>query len=167
MNKITSIAFIVGYILAGTPLLACTAFTASRGDTILAGNNEGKHSYDLPALFPKTFIADSFLNAFKKRKAIVSAEVNPEIFADYIGIYEMPSALGPNTAIAITKRGNKLYGFYPEMPSQELLPISNSQFLNISKSGVVKVTFEKSKPGHVSEIKVELKGQTFTAKKIK
>jgi len=128
---------------------------------------KGKHSYDLASLFPKTFIADSFLNTYKKRKAIVSAEVNPKIYDDYIGIYEMPSDLEPNTAIAITKRGNKLYGFYPELPSHELLPTSSNQFLNISKSGVVKVTFEKGKPGHVSEMKVELKGQTFTAKKIK
>ena len=128
---------------------------------------KGKHSYDLPSLFPKTFIADSFLNTYKKRKAIVGAEVNPKIYDDYIGIYAMPSDLGPNTAIAITRRGNKLYGFYPEYPSYELLPTSNHQFLNISRSGVAKITFEKRKPGHVFEMKVEFKGQTFTAKKVK
>ena len=128
---------------------------------------KGKHSYDLPSLFPKTFIADAFLNTYKKRKAFTGAEVDPKIFDDYIGIYQMPPELIANTAIAITRRGNKLYGVYPELPSHELLPTSNKQFLNFSKSGVVRVTFEKGKSGQVSEIKVELKDQVFTAKKIK
>jgi hypothetical protein len=128
---------------------------------------KGKHSYDLPSLFPKSFAAETYLNTYKRRKAIARVNVNPKIYDDYIGLYEMPSDMVSNTAIAITKHGNKLYGFYPEFPSNELLPTSNNQFLNVSKSGVVKVTFEKGKAGVVPEMKVELKGQTFTAKKIR
>lgn len=85
MNKLITIFIVVGFILAGTPLLACTAFMASQGDTVYVGNNE-----------------------------------------DYI-----------------------------------------NPLLNVSKSGVVKVTFEKGKAGIGPEMKVELKGQTFTAKKIR
>ena len=128
---------------------------------------KGKHSLDLPSLFPKTFIAESYLNNYKKRKAVHIAKVDPKIYDDYIGIYEMPHDLISNTAIAITRRGNKLYGFYPELPSHELLPTSKNHFLNISKSGVIKVTFKKDSSGKISEMRVESNKQMFTAKKIK
>ena len=79
----------------------------------------------------------------------------------------MPSELVQKTAIAITRNGDKLYGFYPESPYDELLPISNNQFLHISKSGVIKVTFSREKNGKVTKLTVETEKDNFTAKKIK
>ena len=40
MKKITLLAAITVCLLAGTASLACTAFIAARGDTVLVGNNE-------------------------------------------------------------------------------------------------------------------------------
>jgi hypothetical protein len=97
---------------------------------------KGKHSYDLPSLFPKTYASESLISAYKKTKTLHICEMAPKTINDLIGIYEMPSEIAPKTAFAITKRGDKLYGFYPESPYNELFPISSSQLLNISKSGV-------------------------------
>jgi len=79
----------------------------------------------------------------------------------------MPSELVQKTTIAITRNGDKLYGFYPESPYDELLPISDNQFFHISKSGVVKVTFNREKNGNVIKLTVETEKDSFTAKKIK
>jgi hypothetical protein len=69
---------------------------------------KGKHIYDLPSLFPRTYHTESFLSVYKKRNEMHVADVDSKIFYKYIGIYEMPSDMAPNTAIAITKRGGKL-----------------------------------------------------------
>jgi len=128
---------------------------------------KGKHIYDLPSLFPRTFYAESFLSAYKRRNEIHVVDVDPKIFSKYIGIYEMPSNMVPNTAIAITKRGDKLYGFYPELPQHELLPQSENHFVTISDNGEIKLTFKEGKAGEVTEIFVESDRFKFSAKKIK
>lgn len=128
---------------------------------------KGKHIYDLPSLFPRTFHAESFLSAYKRRNEIHVVDVDPKIFSKYIGIYEMPSNMVPNTAIAITKRGDKLYGFYPELPQDELLPQSENHFVTISDNGEIKLTFKEGKAGEVTEIFVESDRFKFSAKKIK
>ena len=79
----------------------------------------------------------------------------------------MPSELAQKTTLAVTKSGDKLYGFYPESPYDELLPISDNQFLNVSKSGVVKVTFNREKNGEATSLTVETDKHNFTANKIK
>jgi len=128
---------------------------------------KGRHSYDLPSLFPKTHAAESLISAYKKRKALNIANIDHKTYDELIGIYEMPSELVQKTAIAITRKGDKLYGFYPESPYDELLPISDNQFLHISKSGVIKVTFSREKNGKVTKLTVETEKDNFTAKKIK
>lgn len=128
---------------------------------------KGKHIYDLPSLFPRTFHAESFLSVYKKRNEMPVVDVDSKIFDKYIGIYEMPSNMAPNTAIAITKRGEKLYGFYPELPQHELLPQSENHFVTITDSGEIKLTFKEGKAGEVTEIFVESDRSKFTVKKIK
>jgi hypothetical protein len=128
---------------------------------------KGRHSYDLPSLFPKTHAAESLISAYKKRKALNIANIDHKTYDELIGIYEMPSELVQKTAIAITRNGDKLYGFYPESPYDELLPISDNQFLHISKSGVIKVTFSREKNGKVTKLTVETEKDNFTAEKIK
>jgi hypothetical protein len=128
---------------------------------------KGKHTYDLPSLFPRTYHAESFLSVYKKRKEMPVVDVDSKIFDKYIGIYEMPSNMVPNTAIAITKRGDKLYGFYPEMPLHELLPQSKNHFVTISDNGEIKLTFKEGKAGEVTEIFVESDRFKFSAQKIK
>ena len=39
---------------------------------------KGKHSYDLPSLFPKNYAADTFLQIYQKRKEFKQAKVNPQ-----------------------------------------------------------------------------------------
>jgi len=128
---------------------------------------KGRHSYDLPSLFPKTFAAESLLNAYKKRKALTIADVDEKTYHELIGIYEMPPELAPKTVLAIAKRGNKLYSFYPESPQHELLPISDNQFLNISTTGVIKVTVIRDENGRVSELRIKTGQHSFSARKIK
>ena len=128
---------------------------------------KGKHIYDLPSLFPRTYHAESFLSAYKKRKEIHVVDVDSKIFDKYIGIYEMPSNMVPNTAIAITKRGDKLYGFYPELPQHELLPQSEKHFVAISDNGEINLTFKEGKAGEITEIFVESDRFKFSAKKMK
>ncbi len=128
---------------------------------------KGKHSYDLPSLFPKNYAADTFLRIYQKRKEFKQAEVNPKIYDKFIGLYKMPSDMVPDTAIAITRSRGKLYGFYPEVPIYELLPKSGNQFVNISNAGVVNLTFREGKSGQVSEVFIETDRDKFSAKKIK
>jgi hypothetical protein len=128
---------------------------------------KGRHSYDLPSLFPKTHAAESLISAFKKRKALTVANIDCKTYDEFIGLYEIPSDIAQKTFIAITKRGDKLYGFYPESPYDELLPLSDNHFVSISKMGVVKLTFNKRKNGKVTDLIVETKRNNFSAKKIK
>jgi len=127
----------------------------------------GRHSYDLPSLFPKTYAAESLISAYKKRKALNISDIDHQTYNELIGIYEMPSELAQNTTLAVTKSGDKLYGFYPESPYDELLPISDNQFLSVSKSGVVRVTFNREKNGEATSLTVETDKHNFTANKIK
>ncbi|UCE55759.1 MAG: hypothetical protein JSV31_09995 [Desulfobacterales bacterium] len=129
--------------------------------------NKGKHTYDLSSLFPKSYAAESFLKAYQQRKEIKSVNVNPKIYNKFIGLYAMPSDMIANTAIAITRRGNKLYGFYPESPDHLLLPTSDNRFINISKTGAVRVTFKEDKAGQVTEAIIETDRYNFSANKIK
>ena len=57
--------------------------------------------------------------------------------------------------------------FCPEVPLYELLPKSDNQFVNISDSGVIKLTFKEGKAGQVTEVFIETDKYRFSAKKIK
>lgn len=128
---------------------------------------KGRHAYDLPSLFPKSYAAESMLKVYLERKDTKAENIDPKMFDSYIGIYKMPENIAPHTLIAITRRGKKLYGFYPDDPSNELMRQSENHFLNITKNGRIKVSFQKNETGKVTGISVESEGINFTAEKIR
>jgi hypothetical protein len=132
---------------------------------------KGKHTIDLPDLFPKTYVAESFKNTkareLEARKAKFVHKVKPEILESYVGQYRIAPDEGEEKLIKIKRVGDKLFGYAEEQEIKELYPVSDTQFEHISTDLTVKLTFVKGKNGKVSKLIVDVEGQSYTATRIK
>lgn len=88
------------------------------------------------------------------------AQVNPALFAEYVGEYEV--FVGK---VVVTTEGGKLYVQPPRQSKQELLPSSETEFFLSSEN--IKVVFTKDAQGAVKGAQVHLGGRVSEGKKIK
>lgn len=106
---------------------------------------QGKHEWDLPALFPKTFVAERYMKLYiaKQRKPI---ELDPAVYDKYVGEYEVR----PGAVITITREGDRLYGQATGNPRAELFPASETRFfLRVAEA---EIEFILDDSGKVTEL---------------
>jgi hypothetical protein len=131
---------------------------------------KGRRRLDLPALFPKTYIAETFMNEkaqeLEARKAKYTHKVKPEILQDYVGQYQLTADEGEPTVITITRAGDKLFGRTQDQERIELLAVSDTEFVHVSPDVNVKMMFVKDRNGKVAKLTAEVEGQTYTADRI-
>ena len=96
----------------------------------------------------------------EKNVAPAIVKVDPKIYADYVGEYE----LAPNLTLAISRQGDRLLARAPGQPEIELFPTSETKF--ILKVVDAQVTFVKDASGKVTHLILNQGGE-MTAKKIK
>jgi hypothetical protein len=87
-------------------------------------------------------------------------KIDPKVFDDYLGDYELPMFV-----LTITKEGERLFGQPPGDTKEELIPESETEF-NVTNVNA-KVKFVRDEKGKVTHIVVNLNGETFEGKKIK
>jgi hypothetical protein len=88
----------------------------------------------------------------------VVSEVDSQIFSRYVGVYQLN-----DTTVNITKEGDKLFYGVVRQASQELYPISETEFFLGEQD--VQVVFE-SQEDTVIGFKIQLFGQLLFAKKL-
>lgn len=132
---------------------------------------KGNRWLDLPALFPKTYIAESFMNRvaneLKAQKAKYTYKVKPEILADYVGRYQLPADEGEPEVIIITREGDKLFAGRKYHEKKELYAVSDTEFVYVTPDENVKMMFVKDSNGKVTKLTEDAEGQTYTADRIK
>jgi hypothetical protein len=132
---------------------------------------KGAHRLDLPDLFPKTYVAESFRNAkardIQKRKAQFNHKVTPEILERYVGRYQLAAEEDDKTIITITRTGEKLFAQVEGQDMSELHPVSDNEFMHIDPNMTVKVTFVKDNSSKVTKLRIDVEGQTYFANRIR
>ena len=94
----------------------------------------------------------------------VQIEVDPKIYDDYVGEYEMVE-LGKGLNINISKEGDKLFAKLTGQEKAEIFPSSATEFFY--KIVDAQIVFEKDESGKVSSLTLHQMGQKFKAPKIK
>ena len=132
---------------------------------------KGNRRLDLPDLFPRSFIAEKFMNEkaqeLEARKAKYTHKVKPEILDSYVGHYQIPADEGEPTVVIITREGNKLFAGTKDQEKEELHAVSDTEFVHVSPDVNVKIMFVKDENGKVTKLIAEVQGQTYTADRIK
>jgi hypothetical protein len=132
---------------------------------------KGAHRLDLPDLFPKTYVAESFRNTktkdMEKRKAQFKHKVTPEILENYVGRYQLAAEEDDKTIITITRTDDKLFAQVQGQDMSELHPVSDSEFMHIDPNMTVKVTFVKDNSGKVAKLRIDVEGKTYIANRIR
>lgn len=130
----------------------------------------GRHSVDLPDLFPKTYSAERFRIARTNEMKIEAIQwrhkVAPDILEAYVGRYRLTSPEHENMVIAIT-RSEKLFARMEGQDASELHPVSDSEFVHINPATTFKLTFLEDATGEVAELRIDQEGRTYTAKRVK
>jgi CubicO group peptidase (beta-lactamase class C family) len=88
------------------------------------------------------------------------AQVNPALFAEYVGEYEIFGG-----KVLVTTEGGKLYVQPPGQSKQELLPSSETEFFLSSDN--IKIVFTKDAQGAVKGVQAHLGGRVAEGKKTK
>ena len=97
------------------------------------------------------------LTLAKEHKEIA---VDPKLFDDYVGVYEMTPAF----KLTITREGNKLYGQATGQGRMELFPESPTDYF--LKEVDAQITFEKDEKGQVKQLILHQNGADQPAKKV-
>lgn len=132
--------------------------------------SKGRHSYDLPSLFPRTFATEVFkqqvLGEVEKRKA---AHVDPKIYDTYVGQYRVsPEAkVAPGLVITVTKERNKLYmGSWLAPEGDEMFSQSEDRFIFIGFLSLVELRFIRDKMGQINRLIIAGSGWKIAAQRI-
>jgi hypothetical protein len=130
---------------------------------------KGKHSYDLPSLFPRNEVAERWAQPIvqrleKQRAAKPTADVDPKVYEAYVGQYEVPAEMGlPHAYFFVAKDGPKLYlKVKSDKAWYELTPRSETSFFHLSFNDDFEVTFIPDESGQVTRFLYEAGGQTYT-----
>ena len=131
---------------------------------------KGARRMDLPALFPRIYIAEVFMNRkvneLEAQKAKYTHKVKTKILDSYVGQYKVTIENGDDVIVTITRAGDKLFGQKQDKDEIELHAVSNTEFMHVGLDENVKITFVKDKAGKVNKMIVEVEGQTYTAERI-
>lgn len=131
---------------------------------------KGNRRMDLPALFPRMYIAESFMNRkvneLKAQKAKYTHKVKTEILESYVGRYQLPADEGEPAVVIITRKGDKIFAGTKYQEKQELYPVSDTDFVYVTSDVNVKMMFVKDSNGKVAKLKADAEGETYTAEKI-
>jgi CubicO group peptidase (beta-lactamase class C family) len=86
--------------------------------------------------------------------------IDPKIFDAYVGNYE----LEPGIILNFSRKGNKLYGWFPNLPQMEIFPESETTFF--VREPDAQFTFVKDATGKVDRLILRMRGDR-EAKRIK
>ena len=125
--------------------------------------NQKEKVYEIASFFPKTYIAERFLEQYNMRKnRDTSIKLNIKKMGSYVGVFKLK---GHNFTFSIIQKGAKLYGYAgPDEGSAELIPESQTVFKWPLRNGSMKLHFDKIKSGKIT---TEEQGRKFIAKRIK
>ena len=131
---------------------------------------KGARRFDLPDLFPKTFVAENFKNAsaaeLEKRKAEFTHNVAEEIINKYVGQYQLDTPEGDKIMVTVTTAAGKLFGEVEGQGKMELLAASDNEFAVIVPNQTIKVFFEKDSNDEVEKIRIDVDGQISFANRV-
>ena len=96
---------------------------------------------------------------YKEEK--VMATVDPKIYDEYVGEYE----LIPGMSIAITKENNRIYAQVTGQDKYEIFPMSEKDYFY--KVVDAEISFVKDEKGQVTNLVLHQNGQDMPAHKIK
>ncbi len=130
---------------------------------------KGKHSYDLPSLFPENEAAERWAQPSieyleKQRAKKPTVDVDPTVYDLYVGQYEVPAEMGiPHVYFSVAKDEDKLYlQVKSDKAWYELTPQSETSFFHLSRHDDFQVTFALDESGQVDQFLYETGGETHT-----
>jgi penicillin V acylase-like amidase (Ntn superfamily) len=133
---------------------------------------KGKRELDLPALFPATVAAEDFarkkLRQFEEeRKVQRAANVDPAVYDQYAGQYELSGGPIPGLVVTLLRQGNGLYLEAPGVMRFELIPESPTTVFYASVDSFVKMTFTKDDQGKTIGFDGQINDSKVSGKRIK
>ena len=138
-------AFMVGYVSSG------------KGAVVMTNSENGA---PLALELLRSIAAEYGWPDYRPRERVIT-RVDPAIYSDYIGEYE----LAPGAVVTITRVGDKLMSRGPGQPEAELLPESPSTFF--LREVDASFTFIKDEAGRVVQVNIRRGGREFQAKRIR
>lgn len=119
---------------------------------------KGKHTLDLPSLFPRSFAFESFQRKREKqvreaREARRAREVDRSRWGDYEGEYGTGEA-ARDRRITIVRDGEKLLGTTADGRRIELIPEAEDRFFQIDDYGTMRFTFARDAQGVVTRLTI-------------
>jgi len=131
---------------------------------------KGARRMDLPDLFPRMYIAETYMNRkvneLKAQKAKYTHKIKTEILESYVGRYQLPADEGEPTVVIITRQGDKIFAGTKYQEKQELYPVSDTEFVYVTSDVDVKMVFLKDSNGQITKLKADAEGKTYTAERI-
>jgi hypothetical protein len=131
---------------------------------------KGARRMDLPALFPRMFIAEVFrnrkVNELEAQKTKYTHKVKTKILESYVGSYQVPSDEGEPMVVIITREGDKIFAGTKYQAKQQLYPVSDREFMYVTSDADVKMVFVTDGNGKAGKLKAEADGKTYTAERI-
>ena len=131
---------------------------------------KGPRRMDLPALFPRIYSAEVFMNRrineLEAQKAKYTHKVKRKILESYVGYYQLPADEGEPTIVIITREGDKIFAGTKYQAKQELYPVSDTEFMYATSDVDVKMIFVIDSNGKATKLKAEAEGKTYTAERI-
>jgi penicillin V acylase-like amidase (Ntn superfamily) len=124
---------------------------------------KGEHYVDIPSLFPASpeweSLAKKMLASVEKRRAGRKVvEVEPKFLAAYVGKYEIPEEISPDSYLTITLEDGKLYCHSKHEPHKEMLPVSPTDFYYSLYLCDVDFSFIREGPGPATAVEVKMAG---------
>lgn len=123
---------------------------------------KGEHVYDLPSLFPTNEVFETWAEPRRERLTAridrqSAQDIDPALYAGYVGRYEVPAALGmPFPYVIVSSRDDKLYIGLPDDYGQprELHPQSDTQFFYTTWENVggFELTFVTDASGQATQM---------------
>jgi len=131
---------------------------------------KGARRMDLPALFPRMYTAEVFmnrkLNELKAQKSRYTHKVKTKILESYVGRYQVPADEGEPMVVIITRDGDKIFAGTKYQAKQQLYPVSDTEFMYVTSDADVKMIFVIDSNGRATKLKAEAGGKTYTAERI-
>jgi hypothetical protein len=137
----------------------------------------GEHDYKIAVLFPRNEAAELWAQPVTRqyeqlREQRLATDVDPNIYDDYVGQYQVPAELkDPSPPLIITRDGDRLFEVLPSSWKRELLPQSETSFFHLAFEDrrllvYHEVSFVKDETGRVTHLIFKFEGKEFTFRRI-
>lgn len=131
---------------------------------------KGKHTIELPSLFPTSNASESYKNTIQKEMDKRFAERKPislerEDLEKYVGVYELDPETMPGYSVIVSRENNSLFVEISFLDKAEILPESMTDFFLVGTNETFKFIFKPDEFEDTIQLGVKMYGMKMMATK--